>query len=577
MKPTDPVDRQSLLYTELRWFVRLRWFAGLAVMAGALAYGFRAGWSADHTKALAVGAAILAYNLVIWALFRARREAVDRREVLSTLAWTQMGLDLVCLTILTLITGGISSPLLGLFVLHMIFASLLLPRLTSYVAATGAMVLLFGGLGLTDQWVNEPLKALTALGWMLMLLLTAYLTNHITRNLRRRETELRRQHRRTQAILDTAAEGIITIDEEGIIRSVNPAAEQIFGYTVPELIGRNVRILMSEPDKTEHDTYIADYLRTGEAKIIGVGREVVGRRKTGATFPLEIAVSEVSLGRQRIFTAMIRDITERKRAEAELKALNEAIKSQQQALIQHEKMAAMGQMAAGVAHEISNPLASMDSVLQLVKRQPGQLPPETIATLRQQVERINRIVRQMTAFAHPNETDWATMPLNTVVEGALGMVRFDHRIRDVEVVRELAPEAGTIHLMPQAVQQVLVNIILNALDALAEKAEPRLVVATRREDSWCVIDVTDNGKGIAPEHIDHVFEPFFTTKPLGQGTGLGLSISYNLIERHHGRCEVRSTPGQGATFSIHLPASGPPSCIREGPDDPIPSSENHGT
>jgi two-component system sensor kinase FixL len=566
-------DSQSLLRSEMRWFVRLRWLAGAAVILGAVADAFWEGWSDEHPKMLAIGGAILVYNLAIWSAFRLRRGGMDR-GFLYSLAWSQITLDLACLTLLCLLTGGISSPLLGLFVLHMIFASLLLPRLTSYITATAAMAAVVAGLWLTDQWPHDRLAVLITLGWMLTLLLTVYLANHITRGLRRRENELHEQSRRTQAILETAADGIITIDEQGTIRSINPAAEHMFGYRGPEIIGRNVSVLMPEPQRSEHDTYIADHLHTGQAKIIGIGREVAGRRKDGEIFPMRISVSEVFLGQERIFTGILRDITRQKQAESELKALNEALKRQQAALIHQEKMTAMGKMAAGVAHEIANPLASMDSLLQLMRRQPDRLRPDTAQTLREQVDRINRIVQQMTAFAHPNETEWAWMPLNTVVEGALEMVRFDRRMRDVKVVRDLSQQEGTIYLMPQAIQQVLVNLIFNALDALADVPEPRLAITTRRQDNWWVVDVKDNGTGIAPEHLTRVFEPFFTTKPVGQGTGLGLSISYNLIKRHDGDCEVHSAAGRGATFSVRLPVSGPSSGPREGMGNPAHRSEN---
>jgi two-component system NtrC family sensor kinase len=260
-----------------------------------------------------------------------------------------------------------------------------------------------------------------------------------------------------------------------------------------------------------------------------------------------------------MFTAVIRDITERVEAMAELQALNKELKRQQEALIQHEKMAAMGQMAAGVAHEISNPLANIHGVLQLVERYPDRMTADVIDSLREQAKRIDRIIRQMAYFAHPAETCWELTPINELVEQSLGMIRFDHRIRQVELVRNLSPTAGEASLMRHALHQVLVNIIINALDAVTGRPEPRLELATRREEKWCVIEISDNGRGIKPENLERIFEPFFTTKPVGEGTGLGLSISYSLIERHGGRFEVESTVGEGTTFSIRLPIDQKPS------------------
>jgi len=557
---TEPqaLDQQSPLSAELRWFVALRWLAGLTVILGTMTNALWVGWTGLHGRALAVGGVILAYNVALFAVFRGR--ARQRRGAIMTLAWCQILLDLGCLTLLTLWTGGVSSPLLGLFVLHMVFASLLLPPLTSYLGASVAMVMVFGGLWLSDQWPGEHQPMLIALGWVLTLLLTVFVANHITGVLRAHETALRGQHRRTRAIVETAADGIITFNEEGTIESVNPAIERIFGHEAPELVNTNVSRLAALPHHQPDED--------------PAWRELTGRCKDGTTVPLEVAVSEVRLGEQRIFTAIVRDITEHKRSEATLQTLNEELKRQQQALVQHEKLAAMGQMAAGVAHEISNPLANMDSVLQLIERRPDRLRPETLETLREQVGRIHRIVRQMTYFAHPDEACWETLSINEVVESALAMVRFDRRLRSVEFVRDLSPSAGEVTIMPHAIQQVLVNLVLNALDAAVEAVQPRLVVSTRREESWCVIEVSDNGRGIAPDHLSRIFEPFFTTKPLGQGTGLGLPISHSLIQRHDGRCDVQSTVGQGTRFSVRLPVAGPASCGREEPEGDIPDSEN---
>jgi two-component system sensor kinase FixL len=572
-QPVRPAETSSALFDELRWFIRLRWLAGTVVVLGTVVNLPWVGWSSTHAWMLGVGGAILAYNTVFHLVVRRWERTGARATALLGLAWCQILLDLLCLTGVVVWSGGISSPLLGLFVLHLVFASLLLPPMNSYICAAAAILLVAAGLRLTGQWPDGG-HLLVGLGWILMLLLTAYLAGHITGDLRRRADKLRSQSRRTRAIRETAADGIIAVDEQGIIRSVNPAAERIFGYDLQEMIGRNVSLLMPEPDRSNHDRYMEDYRRTGQAKIIGIGREVEGLRKDGTVFPVDLAVSEVDLGPERIFTGILRDITERKRAEEALTRLNEELRRQQQALIQHEKMAAMGQMAAGLAHEISNPLASMDSLLQLVARRPERIGTETGEALRTQVDRISRIVRQMTDFAHPNETGWEVCPLNDVVEQSLDMIRLDHRIRHVDLVMDLAPDVGPVRLVPQSIQQVMVNLVMNAVDALDGVSEPRLAVSTRRDDGWCIVDVADNGHGIAPEHLDRIFEPFFTTKPLGRGTGLGLSISYSLVQRHGGRCQVESTAGQGTRVSVHLPGADSTSRGRDGSGDAFPDSEN---
>ncbi len=549
-------DRPSLLSAELRRLVRLRWFAGAAIILATVGNGLVENWSPAHGRTIALGAVILAYNGLFWAIRRRLLDEDMPPRALLLQAWVQLLPDLVCLALLVLWTGGLASPVLLVFVLHMVLASLLLSPATAYAVSGVAMLLVFGGLWGSGQLPADRLSLFMAMGWTLTLLLTVYLTNHITRGLRESEAELRGQNRRTQAILEAAADGIITIDEQGIVRSVNRAAEQIFGYDAMEMIGRNVSVLMPEPFRSEHDSYVGSYLRTGKARIIGIGREAAGRRKDGTLFPIELAVSEVDLGGGRLFTGIVRDISERKRAEAELKQVNGELLRQQAALVQHEKMAAMGKMAAGVAHEIANPLASMDSHLQLAARHPDRLGPESVRTLRDQIARIEEMLRQMKEFAHPVETAWEAVSINALVEHALEMIRFDQRTRHVEMVHELSPEVGTAHVMPHTIEQIIVNLVLNAMDALVGAPEPRLTVSTRPEPGGCVIEVWDNGKGIAPEYLERVFDPFFTTKPVGQGTGLGLSISYSLAERNKGRLEVSSRPGEGTTFSLHLPAAG---------------------
>jgi C4-dicarboxylate-specific signal transduction histidine kinase len=429
---------QSILLSQLRWFISLRWIVATAVIIFSIAdYALHLYRplskhisSENDLLMLAVGVAIVAYNVGIY--FWVRQTRSGRRTALLQVSWTQILLDLACLTVLTCLTGRLSSPLLGFYVFHMIFASLLLSWQMAYAAAASAIAML--GVGLWRSG-TEPLNAAalhTLVGWVLTLLLTVYLTNHITRSLRR--------HRR-------------------------------------ELIKRNRHI----------------------------------------------------------------------------RRMSQRLRRQQNALISQEKMAALGQMAAGITHEIANPLASMDTLLQVMQRKPERATPETVQTLRGQVSRIMQIVRQMSTFAHPGEGQWQILALNDVVQSAMEMIRFDPRMQGVTLERKLSESAGSVRLMPQAMQQVIINLITNALDAMAEVPAPKLLISTERKKDWCVIQIADNGHGIAPGHLSRIFEPFFTTKPVGKGTGVGLSISYSLVQKQGGRIDVESKVGHGATFTIFLP------------------------
>jgi len=235
--------------------------------------------------------------------------------------------------------------------------------------------------------------------------------------------------------------------------------------------------------------------------------------------------------------------------------MSHQLRDQQQAMVQHEKMVGLGQLAAGLAHEIANPLASMDSVLQLMMRKPDRPTGPALQTLREQIERISTIIRQMTAFARPDDPSGPPVPIGQLIERVIHIVQLDRRARQLQLVQEISARLAGDWAVPSAIQQVLVNLAINALDAMADVPQPRLTIRLLQRRHENVIEVEDNGSGIAPENLNRIFEPFFTTKPIGKGTGLGLSISYRLIEKHGGTMHVHSTPGAGTTFTMSFPAT----------------------
>lgn len=257
-----------------------------------------------------------------------------------------------------------------------------------------------------------------------------------------------------------------------------------------------------------------------------------------------------------------------------IRSITRQLRRHQQALIQQEKLNAIGQLAAGVGHEVANPLANMDGLLQLMERWPDRQRPDAIARLRQQIQRISDIVAQLKDFAHPVEMRRARMPIGRVIDQALDFLSLDPRMKRVEVVREYDAALGEVDMVPQAIQQVMVNLIANALDATQDSPHPRLVVRAQRQQGDCVVEVIDNGQGIPTELQSRLFEPFFTTKPVGKGTGLGLSISYNLLKKQGGVLWASSTPGQGATFAFRLPLQATPSRDREAQDPSLPKAGN---
>jgi len=235
-----------------------------------------------------------------------------------------------------------------------------------------------------------------------------------------------------------------------------------------------------------------------------------------------------------------------------IRGMTDRLKKQQQLMIQQEKMIAMGQMAAGVAHEVANPLASMDGLLQLMERRPDKVTAENFSRLRQQIARISGIVRQLTDFAHTGG-GWQDANINDIVRKALEVLHFDLRLKRVKIEQELDPQIPIMRIQPAAFEQVVINMAINAADAMDSVENPRLIVRTLLKDKTVILSLADNGIGIPPDIRNRIFEPFFTTKPVGKGTGLGLSISYSLVRKHEGRIEVDSAPGRGTTFKIHLP------------------------
>jgi len=432
MTPVVHTQPPPILMDQLGWFIRLRWGAGAAVILAALANILYLHWYPHAAEILVTGLFILGYNAAFWLITPRRRMA--EHPMLLRLGELQIVLDLLCLTLLTVWTGGPGSPLLGFYVFHMVFASLLLTRGIAYATAGGAALAVAVGLVMTGQFPPRREDLMLLAGWAVTLAATVYLTNHVTQNLHRHQRRIQRQRDR------------------------------------------------------------------------------------------------------------IREMAQR-------------IHHQQQAMIQQEKVAAIGQLAAGVAHEISNPVACIDSMLQLLQRHGGNVQGQEIQNMREQIARISQIVQQLVHFAHPGDGERQVLPLNQVVQRALQIIRFDPRLRQVALEIKPGPEDLLVSVQPRAIQQVLVNLILNALDAMTQSPQPRLELCTRWDAARCRVEVIDNGHGIRKEHLPRMFQPFFTTKPVGKGTGLGLAISYNIVRSMNGDLEVESTPGQGTRFIVSLPVA----------------------
>ncbi len=377
---------------------------------------------------------------------------------------------------------------------------------------------------------------------------------------------------RAQAILATTVDAVVVIDERGAVETLNPAAERMFGYAAGEVIGQNVKVLMPEPYSREHDDYLANYLRTGEKRIIGVGREVVARRKDGTVFPADLAVSEARLGERRAFVGVLRDITERKKAEealreshrqletalAALQTQGEEVKVMSRQLWQAAKLAAVGELAASIAHELNNPLATVslwvESLLaQTATDDPRRRPLEVVE---REVDRMADLVANLLQFSRLSSQRTSSVDVGEDLVKTLELVQHYFRGLGVEVVQEFAPGVPVIQADRQLLRQVFLNLLTNAGDAMPDGGTLTLRVAPgflsdgRRA---VLIEFADTGPGISPEHLPKVMEPFFTTKEEGKGTGLGLAICRRAIQEHGGAIHITSDMGTGTTVHIALP------------------------
>ena len=353
-----------------------------------------------------------------------------------------------------------------------------------------------------------------------------------------------------RSILATVPDAMIIIDTSGVITYFSAAAEQMFGYGSEEVLGQNIRLLMPEPDREHHDDYMRRYLETGQARIIGIGRFTVARRRNGDVFPIQLSIGEAGTGDGRVFSGFVRDLTEREEARVHLEEL-------QNEIAHVSRVSAMGTMASSLAHELNQPLTAIANYVEGARDLLDNPTPDILETVREVLDdaaresvRAGQIVRGLRDFIGRGTAERRAESLPRLINQANALALIGAREMGIDVDLALDPQAETVFVAGVQVQQVLVNLIRNAAEAMESSDRRRLSIRTQRlSKEFVQVSVTDSGQGFAPESLDRLFEPFFSTK--GEGMGLGLSICRTIVESLGGSIWAEQAAG-GMTFNFTL-------------------------
>lgn len=347
---------------------------------------------------------------------------------------------------------------------------------------------------------------------------------------------LRMSDARWRAVIDAAVDGIIVIDSRGVIEVFNHAAERMFGYREAEVVGRNVSMLMPEPDRSRHDGYITRYLKTQQRKIIGVGRSVTAMRGDGTQFPVHLSVGEMEVEGEKHFTGIIHDLSRRTELEEKLREAT--------------ALARLGEMAAVIAHEVKNPLAAVRGAVQVIgSRLPGSTSDAAIVKeIIARLDALNDLIQDLLVFARPPEPRAVAIDLNRLIESVVTLLKSDpaNATLTITVDGRVPPVHGDATLLTIALQ----NLLINAAHAVQGRGTIRVTLTAAA--GWHHVEIADDGPGIPAEIRAHLFRPFKTTK--ARGTGLGMATAKRLTELHHGRIDVVCPVDGGTVITVHLPS-----------------------
>ena len=410
-----------------------------------------------------------------------------------------------------------------------------------------ALCIGMGGLALDGRIANEASNWVSLIVFVVLSLLIAFAAGRLRLNVR----EAGSRRLLLESILKTIPDAMVVIDDTGVIRQFSPAATRMFGWSEDEAVGRNIELLMSASDGSAHDVQMTHYLRTGENRVIDVGRVVTGLRKDGSSLPLDLWVGETLFQKKRFFTGFMRDLSDQQAEDAKLRHLQEQ-------LAHNNRVTAMGHMASMLAHEVNQPLTAIANYTQAATELLSGPSVDVarariaLAAANQQSIRAGLVVRHLGQFVTKGQGTREDVDLTPVIEDALSLALVGEH--NVQLIRTIATNLPRVNADPIQIQQVVVNLVRNAIHAMAGAGLLELRVVARNTPAEVVITVSDRGAGLSPRQINDMFEPFRSHD--GQGMGLGLSICREIVESHGGRITGRNRKGGGAQFRFTLPHTG---------------------
>ena len=355
------------------------------------------------------------------------------------------------------------------------------------------------------------------------------------------------------ALMEAAVDAIIIIDDRGLIQRFNPAAEAMFGYQEAQVKGRNVALLMPEPHRSRHDGYLERYARTGEAAVIGKGREETGLRSNGETFPMQLSIGEIRQPDQHRFVGIIRDVTEMRRAQAQVRHLEEQ-------LLHADRLVILGELTAGIAHEINQPLTAIaayadagSTIIDRIDEAPAADMHSICERIGGQARRAAEVVQRLRGLVRSGTAAKSHHDLNEIIRNILLLFEYEIKKTNTNLLFLPLEPLEKLYVDDIQIQQIMVNLIKNSLDAINEAGQEdgRIEIHIRKEGQEVLVSVTDNGPGVPEIHRPRLFDSFFTTKP--KGVGLGLSICKSIAGAHGGTLR-HEQPGEGGSrFTLSLP------------------------